>query len=82
MKFNINYYVRVKLNDHGRSIHRKNFDKIFLNHSTIEYRPPKEDEDGYSKFQLWDLMREFGEYMGLGLDNPFDTEIDIVEGQS
>lgn len=82
MKFNINFYVRVKLTDEGRRIHRENWDKLFSLKPGFEYRPPKEDEDGWSKFQLWELMREFGESVGCGMECPFDTEIDILEGQS
>ena len=67
MKFNINNDVKVKLNDKGRKI--TNF--------TV-----KEDKDGWSKWQLWDLMSTFGKYISLGCATPFDTEIEIVEAKA
>ena len=48
IKFNINHYVKVKLTDKGREIHREEYEKLMSNLS-YDYTPPKEDEDGYSK---------------------------------
>lgn len=31
----------------------------------------KTDDDGYTRFQLWDLMNRFGEHMRLGHPEPF-----------
>ncbi len=36
-------------------------------------------ENGYVRFQLWDLMYKLGKYCGLGADPPFDTVILIDE---
>ena len=35
----------------------------------------KRDEEGYTSFQLWDLMNIFGPYLTLGTDIPFETDI-------
>ena len=60
--YNINDKVRVKLTDFGRSL--------------ISY-PIEEDASGYSEWQLWCLMREFGEYMQMGFKLPIETQIEI-----
>lgn len=61
--FNINYNVKVKLTKKGRSLAK------YL---------PKEDDDGYTTWQLWVLMNEFGEHMIIGLDVPFETNIILI----
>jgi hypothetical protein len=69
IRFNINNYVKVKLTDYGKSIIANN--KYVLTHY-------KEDDDGWSKWQLWELMSVFGDYVSLGREVPFDTEIIII----
>lgn len=75
MNFNVNDYVYVKLTDYGREVHRKNHEKLFLNNSAVNYVPPKEDDEGWSKWQLWHLMQEFGPHMTVGMKIPFETVI-------
>ncbi len=80
MKFNINNYVRVKLTDRGRENHRKNHDELFAGWSEKpEYRPPVEDAEGWSKWQMWSLMADFGPHISIGMNPPFETEIEIIE---
>ena len=77
--FNINNIVRVKLTDHGRSIHRERFRKLNAKRkvtSDIKYSPPVEDKDGWSRWQLWALMEAFGEHSGL-LKSPFHGDIEF-----
>ena len=90
MKFNLNDKVRVKLTPLGHSIHRANFmkfnDEYFKNapNSKPAYNPPEEDANGYSVWQLWDLMHEFGFMMNntMGLENiPMETEIELLDNQ-
>ena len=75
--FNINDSVLVKLTDKGREIHRNWHEELRRQVPTYKgtYLPPKEDENGYSRFQLWSLMNYFGPFCSLGLEVPFDTEI-------
>lgn len=75
-EFNINDYVSVKLNDAGREILRQDheaFRRMVPN--TRAFVPPEEDEDGFSRFQLWDLMHKFGPHISLGRIPPFETTI-------
>tara|TARA_R110000822_G_scaffold301108_1_gene424770 strand:- start:1651 stop:1896 length:246 start_codon:yes stop_codon:yes gene_type:complete len=74
LKININDYARVKLTDHGRAIHLKNLERYI----DMEYMPPKEDSEGYSRWQLWQLMKDFGSHMGNGNPIPFETAIEIT----
>ena len=78
MKLNINEYVKVKLTDKGRAIHKKQYEELFAScPELMNYRPPREDADGWSKWQLWDLMQRFGPHISLGVEVPFETEIEI-----
>jgi len=83
MNFNINDYVKVKLTYHGMDILRKNHAKIFAHtYKVPDFVPPIVDEDGYTEFQMWYLMQEFGEYIYLGCENPFMHDIIIEEKKS
>jgi hypothetical protein len=39
---------------------------------------PTEDAEGFSTWQLWALMADFGEHIAMGLEVPFETSIQIV----
>ena len=79
MKFNVNDKVRVRLTDRGRTIHRNAYESLRRDVPSLSpYRPPTEDQDGWSDWQLWYLMREFGASMFNGCEVPFQTTIDIV----
>lgn len=74
-KFNINQFVRVRLSDFGRAIHRREWDAF----PYCSYQPPHEDENGWSRWQMWDLMRTFGPHLFNGaVELPFATEIEIL----
>lgn len=78
VKFNINDYVLVKLTPLGRVIHKANHIELFENAKfRPDYTPPKEDADGWSKWQMHDLMSQFGHQLQLGFDIPFETTIQI-----
>lgn len=80
MKFNINNYVMVKLTDYGRNeLQRQHDELVKTTGYKGAYQPPKTDSDGYSKFQLWDLMATFGHMIFNGCNPPFETEIFIGE---
>lgn len=81
MKFNINECVRVRLTKTGKNILRKQFDSAHerMPHVFKEFALPKEDEQGFSEWQMWRLFETFGEHIYLGCEPPFETEIEIVE---
>ena len=85
----INDPVWVRLTDKGReqlqadwdewlaSLHpgaAKVFDKDALTGKCITER-----DDGWSRWQLWDLMSTFGEHVYPGAQTPFETEIRLTE---
>ena len=82
MDFNLNEYVKVQLTDHGRAIHKKWFEDVWTDTKfslapAIKYSPPTEDENGWSKWQLWHLMEIFGKHIGMGKPNVFRLTIKI-----
>lgn len=79
--FNINDYVRVRLTPYG---HKALFDQYLalISHYPYKtppfpYSAPKEDENGWSKWQMWDLMSTLGGSISMGGPNPFETSIEI-----
>lgn len=80
--FNVNDVVRVKLNDHGRAIAKARTDSLsaFIvarGGQPFEHRSKPEDADGWSEWQAWELMQVFGEHVGMGMDMPFETTIEV-----
>lgn len=76
---NLNDKVRVRLTDIGREHHRKRHEEIFAPFGDqYPYTPPKTDADGWSEFQHWELMHDFGSVVGLGMNVPFETAIQIA----
>ena len=74
--FNINEWVSVRLTDLGRAHHRFDFDCWTAAAGIdIPYNPPKEDAEGWSKWQLWSLMQTFGPIVGVALPPPFEANI-------
>ena len=86
MEFNLNSDVFVRLTPEGRHIHKRSHDELntHIHHvspkvKTAMYERPEEDEDGWSKWQLWELMSSFGEHIYNGCRPPFELNIRIPE---
>lgn len=82
MKVNLNDRIRVKLTARGREIHRENFDDFWRSSNfgyKHQYKPPEEDADGWSTWQLWGFMEQFGKHMHIGFGPllPVETEVEI-----
>ena len=80
--FNINSTVKVELTEFGKQMLEKYHIEFWGSRGMLDkfpYEPYKEDENGYVKFQLWDLMDKLGKYCSFGCDLPFDTVILIDE---
>lgn len=71
-EISINDYVQVRLTEFGKRMHRKNHDDLMIQVplANLPYTPPKEDEDGWSTWQLWVLMQHFGPYISMANDSP------------
>ncbi len=86
-KFNVNGYIKVKLTGVGIKEMERQHNQIYQGY----LNPPQFcdtlaiDEDGYIKFQMWELLAKFGhmipDYPSCGTP-PFDTDIliYIMEG--
>lgn len=81
-KFNINNKVAVRLTDYGRTCLRKNYDQLNAacgGRLMHPFKLPEETVDGWSEWQMHDLMNQLGEYVGPCFgDTPFEPEI-LVE---
>lgn len=71
--FNANDYVRVKLTQHGRDLLKKQHEALNAVSVYLPYRPPTEDSDGWSRWQLHRLMNHFGSHTGMGMPLCFET---------
>ena len=80
IEYNLNQMVRIRLTDFGRECMRRNHDRLYANHKNPpDPLPVKEDADGWSEWQLWCVMEEFGPYIHNGMNNPFETTIRLIE---
>lgn len=76
---NLNDVVYVKMTERGRNLHRKKTDAwnatLEPYQSKAHYQP--ESSEGWSRWTLWELMAEFGDYLRPGDPLLFETEIII-----
>jgi hypothetical protein len=79
IKFNINDTVKVKLTPYGVQTLKNNIaevnKKLPPNAKPLRYIPMKKDKNGYTEFQLWSLMNNFGHVISLTSEAPFETNI-------
>lgn len=82
--FNVNHKVRIKVTERGREVMCKKIDTLndFLRTRTgaplLPYRELKEDAEGWSTWQLWDVIATFGESTGMGMPVCFETTIQFA----
>lgn len=75
IEFNVNHDVWVKLTASGHAeLQKQHRDITTYWGNDFEYKPPKEVE-GWSKWQLRNLMQRLGHRMAMGLPLPFETNI-------
>ena len=72
---NLNFYIKVKLTEHGKEIHRDYWEPI-CDKANTTYKEPKVDSDGWSSFQLHEFMLIFGSKMYMAA--PLVCETDIL----
>jgi hypothetical protein len=77
--FNVNENVRFKVLPRGLAVLKADHDALNASASGIlgEWKPPEADADGWSKMQLWCVMRAFGPHFANGFDAPIETSIAI-----
>lgn len=75
-KFNVNSWVKVKLTEKGVEELKRQHDELREMLPKLgEFKEPNVDEDGYTKFQMHDLMNRFGRMVQPGLNPPFEVVI-------
>ena len=76
-KFNMNYHVKVKLNEMGERLYLEHFTSTCIALSLMK----KPDENGYMTFQMHEFMNIFGSHFGPCLqDTPCDMNV-LVEAE-
>lgn len=74
MILNLNDVVWVRLNARGKQAHAENCAGL---RAKITMRKP--DKDGWTKWQLWELMQEFGPHLSLGASSVFENNEILTE---
>jgi hypothetical protein len=78
VKFNINDKVKVRLNDYGIELLKKEHDDLKIKIPDLsEFILPITDCYGYVEYQMWQLFEHFGKFIDFTSKLPFDTEMII-----
>ena len=82
IRINLNEPIKVKLTDWGKEIYYHQYDRINEHLGKEIHKPefPKEDENGYTEFQLWRFMELYGRYMGMVSKNVIEPPEIVYEG--
>ena len=75
--FNINQNVAVRLTSAGRIELKRQWDELHKECPRVfrEYKPRTECADGYSRWQMHNLMSELGRMCVMGCELPFHPDI-------
>jgi len=79
IRINLNEPIKVKLTDWGKEIYYHQYDRTnqIAGREICKPKFPKEDENGYTKFQLWYFIQLYGEHIGMALPNVIEP-LEIV----
>lgn len=79
IRINLNEPIKVKLTDWGKEIYYHQYDRAnqIAGREICKPRFPREDENGYTEFQLWCFIELYGIHMGMTLPNVIDP-LEIV----
>ena len=79
IRINLNEPIKVKLTDWGKEIYYHKYDRInqIVGREICKPRFPREDENGYTEFQLWCFIELYGMHMGMTLPNVIEP-LEIV----
>ena len=79
VRINLNKPIKVKLTDWGKEIYYHQYDRInqIAGREICKPKFPKEDENGYTEFQLWCFIELYGMHMGMTLPNVIEP-LEIV----
>ena len=79
IRINLNEPIKVKLTDWGKEIYYHQYDRTnqIAGREICKPRFPREDENGYTEFQLWCFIELYGVHMGMTLPNVIEP-LEIV----
>ena len=79
VRINLNEPIKVKLTEWGKEIYYHQYDKAnqIAGREICKPKFPKEDENGYTEFQLWCFIELYGIHMGMTMPNVIDP-LEIV----
>ena len=79
IRINLNEPIKVKLTDWGKEIYYHQYDRTnqIAGRKICKPKFPKEDENGYTEFQLWCFIELYGEHIGMTMPNVIEP-LDIV----
>ena len=79
IRINLNEPIKVKLTDWGKEIYYHQYDRTnrIAGREICKPKFPKEDENGYTEFQLWCFIELYGKHMGMILPNVIEP-LEIV----
>ncbi len=78
-EFNVNQYVKVKLNNLGGQMFIDHWTQFISQEQAYDRLKRYTDENGYTEFQMYELANIFGSQLVAGKEPPFDTVILIAE---
>ena len=79
IRINLNESIKVKLTDLGKEIYYHQYDEInrIAGKEICKPKFPKEDENGYTEFQLWRFIELYGTHISMTLPNVIEP-LEIV----
>lgn len=79
---NLNSDIYVRLTEFGKSVLKEQYNLVFKNYPINDKPSFVVDKDGYTRFQIWDFMRTFGEYAYCGMTKmPYEMNVIIEEAK-
>ena len=78
-EFNINDYIKVKLTAYGCSVHMTHYKKYLGKNYNEKIFAPVVENEGYTIYQLWELMNIFGEHMFNGAEQVIENNLIYFE---
>ena len=79
IRINLNESIKIKLTDWGKEIYYHQYDRTNQIAGREICKPmfPREDENGYTEFQLWRFIELYGAHIGMTLPNVIEP-LEIV----
>ena len=80
IEFNLNDKVLVKVTPLGKKVlERDHYNFWAWKIGDVPEFIHKEEIDGWSEWQLWELMQALGKYMGAGMENVIEVKLCLIK---